>query len=388
MNYIDVYKKRAAFLGRTPQERAFESGKLEFARYLKYRSSSKFGLLCEEKNLAFDGVILSDKEDENRVSQILLTSLEVPLSTGDLITWDENKWLIYRVSISAYQPYQKFYMVKCNYYINWIDKNSGALKGSWVYLLGSKDSKIQDNFRTWNEMITPQPNKHINIIMPHQLMANGTEIIILDEVWYLVDYDQNSVPNIIFLSFTETNVNEQRDDLNAKIANIDKKANWTIEASKSQTVLPGAMIVLDYNIYKNGIKQNIVPNITVSDNLILKEDGTIYAGATGAGVITFSYEDAIFEQEIVVGGTENIKPILSGNNKVRVTQQATYVYENAGETVFTISDESLATITSNGNTCILTANSNNKIGEVELKAVYNKESSSKTIQIVSLWQVI
>ena len=80
-------------------------------------------------------------------------------------------------------------MVKCNYYINCIDKNSGALKGSWVYLLGSKDSKIQDNFRTWNEMITPQPNKHINIIMPHQLMANGTEIIILDEVWYLVDYD-------------------------------------------------------------------------------------------------------------------------------------------------------------------------------------------------------
>lgn len=102
MNYIDVYKKRAAFLGRTPQERAFESGKLEFARYLKYRSSSKFGLLCEEKNLAFDGVILSDKEDENRVSQILLTSLEVPLSTGDLVTWDENKWLIYRVSTSAY----------------------------------------------------------------------------------------------------------------------------------------------------------------------------------------------------------------------------------------------------------------------------------------------
>jgi len=57
-------------------------------------------------------------------------------------------------------------MVRCNHYIKWID-TTGILKESWVYLLGSKDSKIKDNFRTWNDMITPQPNKHIHIIMPH-----------------------------------------------------------------------------------------------------------------------------------------------------------------------------------------------------------------------------
>jgi hypothetical protein len=42
-------------------------------------------------------------------------------------------------------------------------------------------------------------------------MKLGTEIIIIDETWYLVDFDKNSVPGIIFMSFTETNFNEQRD---------------------------------------------------------------------------------------------------------------------------------------------------------------------------------
>ena len=88
-------------------------------------------------------------------------------------------------------------MVKCNYYIGWVNKE-GKIQNSWIYLLGSKDSKIKDNFRTWNNLITPQPNKYINIILPYVHMDLGTEIIIIDETWYLVDFDKNSVPGIIF----------------------------------------------------------------------------------------------------------------------------------------------------------------------------------------------
>lgn len=69
--------------------------------------------------------------------------------------------------------------------------------------------------------------------MPHQLMALGTEIMVLDEVWYLVDYDQNSVPGVIYMSFTETNLNEQRDSLEQKLANADNLATWTIQMLKN-----------------------------------------------------------------------------------------------------------------------------------------------------------
>ena len=227
MSYFDTYKKRASFMGKTPQEQAFNSGILEFRRYLKYNQHTVRELIQEKDNFIFDGVILTDKEDENRVSQILLVELGIPLNKGDLILWNDEHWLIYRSTTSSYQPYQKFYMVRCNHHIKWID--NGKLKESWIYLLGSKDSKIKDNFRTWHNVITPQPNKYIQIILPHVTMPINTEIIVMDEAWYLVDYDQNSVPGVVFMSFTETNINQQRDDVENKIANMDQLVEMSDE---------------------------------------------------------------------------------------------------------------------------------------------------------------
>lgn len=53
----------------------------------------------------FDGVILTDKEDDNRVSQILTVELDVSIKVGDLIMWNDDRWLIYRSTTSSYQPY-------------------------------------------------------------------------------------------------------------------------------------------------------------------------------------------------------------------------------------------------------------------------------------------
>lgn len=156
-SYVDVYKARAGHLGATPQERALTSGILEFRRYLKYSIDTVRGLTTlmndEQKDtiLTFDASVEIDKEDENRVSHILLAKLErdggPALQVGDLVGWGDDVWLIWKGETAAYKPHQKFYMIKCNYFIKWVDKQ-GKLQGSWVYLLGSKDSKIKDNFRT------------------------------------------------------------------------------------------------------------------------------------------------------------------------------------------------------------------------------------------------
>ena len=105
MSYFETYKKRASFMGKTPQEQAFNSGILEFRRYLKYNQHTVRNLIQEKDGLTFDGVILTDKEDENRVSQILLVELGIPLDKGDLILWNNEHWLIYRSTTSSYQPY-------------------------------------------------------------------------------------------------------------------------------------------------------------------------------------------------------------------------------------------------------------------------------------------
>ena len=180
-------------------------------------------------------------------------------------------------------------MVKCNYEIKWVDEE-GAIQKSWIYLLGHKDSKIKDNFRTWNNLITPQPNKYINIILPFRKIKQGTEIMVLDEVWYLVDDDRNSVPGISFMSFTETNLNEQRDDLANSLANADTVAEWRLDLPSHRYVLPFSTFKANYSILKNGIEDtSIVPEMSISGDFVIS-DGLITAGASGTGVLTVSFE--------------------------------------------------------------------------------------------------
>ena len=396
MNYIDVYKSRVGHLGHTPQERAYQSGILEFRRYLKYNQHTEYNLIRDGEMTSFEGVILTDKEDENRVSQILLVKVVEDggpeLKQGDLIWWGEDKqpWLIYCSTTSSYQPHQKFYMVRCNYEVKWLDAD-GMLHGSWIYLLGSKDSKIKDNFRTWHSVITPQPNKYINIMMPHQLMALGTEIIVLDEVWYLVDYDQNSVPGVIFMSFTETNLKEQRDSLEDKLANADKLATWKIDMLDNRIVAANSIFDLNYAVLKDGVAQSVEPEIILSGNLTRLENGQIKVGASGAGYITINYKGVTKTQSVVVGGTPAANLVFIGDDKIRVASTNTYILENAtpDKVQFILDDpKQLVKLTTNGNACTIVANDKNKLGSFTLTVKHEEYELTKTISVVSLWQVI
>ena len=395
MNYIDVYKRRISHLGADYQEHAYKSGILEFRRYLKYNQHTEHNLSIDGSDSCFSGVILTDKEDENRVSQILLTKVVEDggpeLKQGDLIWWGEDKqpWLLYRSTTSSYQPHQKFYMVRCNYKVNWLDEDD-MLRSSWIYLLGSKDSKIKDNFRTWHSVITPQPNKYIDIMMPHQLMALGTEIMVLDEVWYLVDYDQNSVPGVIYMSFTETNLNEQRDSLEQKLANADNLATWTIQMLKNQVVEANSIVDLNYSILKNGVVQDVKPEINVEGNLTLLNDTQVQVGSTGSGTVIINYKGIVQKQAITVGKTPAAKMLFVGDDKIRVASTNTYVLENAkAEVNFIIDDpKSLVKAEIKDNICTIIANEKNKLGTFTITAQSDGKEFSKVIQVVSLWQVI
>lgn len=395
MNYIDVYKRRISHLGKTPQQRAYQSGILEFRRFLKYSQETEHCLKKEGDISYFSGVIQTDKEDENRVSQILLVKVVEDggptLKQGDLIWWGKDKqpWLIYQTTTSSYQPHQKFYMVRCNYEIKWVDGN-GLLKKSWVYLLGTKDSKIQDNFRNWHSVVTPQPNKYIELMMPHQQMALGTEIIVLDEAWSLVDYDQNSVPGIIYLSFTETNLNEQRDDVEDKIANKDQIATWEIDMTASRIVAANSIFELSYAILKNGVAQEVAATVELDGNLTLLENNQIQVGSSGGGTITVSYLGVSKTQAVVVGGTPAVKLNFIGDSKIRVASTNSYILENATSNVeFELDDPNeLVSIKVEGNKCEVIANSKNKLGTFTLAATCEGQQFVKTITVVSLWQVI
>ena len=102
MKYIDVYKKRIEHLGTNPQRRAMESGILEFSRSLRYNEHTQRGLHKDGDSLTFDGIVLTNKEDDNKSTQILLTELNVPLACGDIVIWNEERWLVYQYTTSSY----------------------------------------------------------------------------------------------------------------------------------------------------------------------------------------------------------------------------------------------------------------------------------------------
>lgn len=385
--YFEVYRQRATHLGVTPQERAFKSGQLEFKKNLHYNQSTVRGLRCEDNY--FDGVILTDKQDENRISQILLTELSVELKPGDLVVWEEKPWLIYKKVVSAYQPHNKFYMVQCNYVINWVD-TKGNLHSSAAYIVGTKDSKLKGNYRTWNELITPQPNKFMEVLMPYQPIEKSTEIILYDEAWELIDYDRVSVPGTIYLSFTESKVNELRDSVREQIANIDKLQVWSINAPLQLSVEVGEQINPVYTLLKNGIIQkDVKATLVPSEKMAYDDEGNLVAAEAGETELLLTYENLMLTLKVVIGGGVQMG-YINGDNHIRMGRSASYELimpdNSIAETEFSIDNTVLASVQNQGNKCIVKANDRNKLGTVVLSTEYLGQTYTKSINILALWQ--
>ena len=140
----------------------------------------------------------------------------IPIVVGDIVNWQNDgqleKWIIFKKEKKVNGTYQTFSIVRCNYLMKWIDKN-GHLQSSWSYFVSSMESKIKENFRTWNSLITPQPNKYAEMILPKKEIERGTSFIVEDEAWSMVEYDHTSVPGVMYLSLTEEKVNYVYDDL-------------------------------------------------------------------------------------------------------------------------------------------------------------------------------
>lgn len=395
--YMEAYRRRSSFLGKTPQERAFNSGVLEFRRYLKYNPHTEHFLFKEKEEKCkreFSGVILTNRQDEHEVTLILLVDIEEQLNVGDLIQWKDDYWLVYQETISSYQPHRKFYITKCNYMLKWVD-NEGIQHSSWCRILGSKDSIIKDNFRTWNNLITPQPNKQISVVMPRQEIAKSTEIIVSGEAWYLVDYDQVSIPTIGYYSFNESKINELKDDVENSLANAVSLQEWKIEV-QPQTVKVGDIVYPVYSISKNGIVQTeIKPNLTLQGNLDFNENKEIIATEEGCGRIIVSYTDQYGSMtmetiHVTIGGEITPSFIIEGDETLKVTQTKTYsiVSDSVVDAIFELEETNLAAIVdTTSTTCTIKANERNKVGEIVLIAKIGETVLTKTINIISLWQV-
>ena len=413
MNYLDVYFSRINHLGDTTAERIRNAGIRSFEKWLA-QSPHTVRNLSSERGIYFNGIILTSKDKEYEKIMFLEVSNETDIVIGDILNWKLDngaieKWIVIQEEKKVNGTFRSFWIIRCNYLIKWVDEN-GHVKQSWSYIVSSLDSKIKGNFRTWNNLITPQPNKYTEILMPKVPISRATNFIVEEESWSVIEYDHTSVPGVIYLSLTENKINSIYDDIINNIADTDKIANYTLSMPEETQIFKiNEPIDLKFTLMKNGLLIDepvvfISGNNAIARNItVLKEDPitgerikdtNLIAVGTGATEITVqlkNYPDISIKVPIEVSTEDtNFMGYIEGNTSIRLDRSCEYelkgTTEILGEVNYTLQTTNLAQIIAlNDNKCTIKANNKNLLGTIVLQAEYNNEIYTKDISIIPLW---
>ena len=398
MNYFEVYNSRINHMGESTAERIRNSGIRSFYKWMA-ESPHTVRDLSVERGIHFDSIILTSKDKEYQKIMFLNVSNETPLLVGDIITWPlengtEEKWIIIQEEKKVNGIYRTFWIVRCNYLMKWVDSN-GHVQQSWSYFVSSLDSKIKGNFRTWNSLISPQPNKYAEILMPRYPIDRATNFIVEQESWTVVEYDHTSVPGVIYLSLTEGKINSIYDDVENNIADTDKIANYELSIpEEKQNFAIGDIINPTFTLTKNGIPIDQPVQFSSSDKEVIKlVNGQLTAVGNGTAnvIITLINYPTIHQTlQVTVGAEEIFSAYIEGPASIRLDRDATYkligTEEINQEVNFTINNTKLAMVMSQqSNECKVHANNKNILGDCIITAEYNGISYTKNISIIPLW---
>lgn len=399
MGYLDVYFSRINHLGETTAERIRSGGIRSFEKWMA-ESPHTIRDLSVERGLYFSGIILTNKDKEHEKIMFLNVANNIPLLVGDIMNWtiDDGsieKWILVQEEKKVNGTYRTFWIVRCNYLMKWIDAQ-GHLQQSWSYFVSSLDSKIKGNFRTWNSLITPQPNKYAELLMPRYPIDRATNFIVENESWSVVEYDHTSVPGIIYLSLTEGKINLIYDDTENNIADLDKLAQYQVVLPENEQIFAiGDVIAPTLTIMKNGVPYKAEYNLLSTDKKIAKViDGELKAVGTGTVDIIVQLKEYPNIQKtisITVSATEQeFSAYIEGPDKIRLGRKGTYILVGTeaidGQVIYGISNNSIAKIISvTNNSCEIQANEANILDSVILTATYDGKEYTKNISIIPLW---
>lgn len=402
MNYLDVYFSRINHFGETYAERLKNSGIVAFEKWMA-RSPFTITDLSVERGYYFSGIIETSKDKEEKKIMYLYVALDIPIQVGDILTWRQDngaieKWLLLQKVHKVHDQYQTFQIIKCNYNLRWIDAD-GYLHQSWAYAVSSVDSKIKGNFRMWHSLISPQPNKYAEIIMPRpeltgtdvdQLMR-GINFIIEDEGWQVIECDWTSVEGIVYMSLTETKVNYQYDDRNIDVADTDRYKFPELPSlyQVGQKIEP--------QFESNTLNQWEIELLKPDDCDFINDD--FVAIAPGQCLITMRLKNrpaVTHMTEIIVHAVEEETVVwIEGPDELRLDRQGEYSLKsnvpinepkNVKIVIQSSPSEKDTIRQEEDNKFIVHANAKNKLGQLILVASYNDvECATKTVEIIPLW---
>ena len=412
MPYLDTYFSRINHLGETTAERIRNGGIRSFEKWMA-ESPHTVTNLSVERGIYFKGIILTNKDKEYTKIMFLNVSNNIPLKVGDIMNWpqenkDVEKWILIQEEKKVNGTYRTFWIVRCNYLLKWIDAD-GHLQQSWSYIVSSVDSKIKGNYRTWSHLISPQPNKYAEILMPQYPIERATNFIVEEESWQVIEYDHTSVPGIIYLSLTENKINMVLDDVENGIADTDKRAKYELVLPPTvQRFIVGAEIRPVFTVMKNGIPFAAqVEYLPIDKSVARVLGGVLTAVGTGETDIQIKLIDCTdidpdilsLHIEVTESSTE-FSCYIEGPDTIRLDRIGEYtLVSSTGETIsrvlFEIDNSNLATIqiTDDESKGTIRANNKNILGTFTLKAYIVEDGKTKDqlsyftkeVKVVPLW---
>ena len=402
-DYYLVFQERSGNHGKTFKEVVQKQAQHDFKYFLQSSPNSiQVNINSKDGNSTRVATIVS-KENETLAKRYFLCDKVDQIKVGDFLYWNDSIWLMFKKERDTIEAYDKFEGIECRHHIQWID-SYGILQETPCYLVAQTDEKIKSNFRTWNNMITPQPNKFLEIITSRNNIQLGQKFLIDETAWFVVESDYISIKNIIYLSLTEDKKDLYTDDLENDIANI-------VDLNKFELRIKDSNIDLGINeeykitgeIYLNGNKYSdkiLIEIIEGEDLISIDENFNLTALSEGSVKLRVCMEEnnEIY-QEMIINIKETAPEIVTyqliGDESIKwgrtkVIQSVKNINGVAEPSIanFTVIDnnELLSSYEINNSSVTITANNENKIGKISIVCTFEDNSQvEKIISVTSLW---
>ena len=397
-NYTDVYWYRVTKYGENHKEREYNYSVRNFEKYLNEHPSSVDVIIDSTHTRAS---IISNKQDQYKLTKQILTSINTTINPGSIVEWNDGHWIVYQKEVNPNQAYNSCYMVECNKKLKWIDEY-GVEQEEWAYIFSSKDSIVKQNFRTWNRLITPQPNQWLEMLVPAKKTIKMDQKFIIDgRAWFVDEYDATSSKGVTYYSLTEDKIDRMDDSIENGLANANKLDCYKIAIQDEISCGLTDNYIISPIVYNDGVIDiqplgYIIEDRDIASLMLLNNNATIVPISKGQTTLKIYLinQPKVFKS-IVINITDMTEQsaVLIGDDSIKTTDFAIYsVYRISDSKIidpiisFSISDSNLASgILLDDGTLKIIANEDNKLGVVTVIINTSSNTYTKKITIRSLW---
>lgn len=401
-DYYKVFQERCKNHGKSFKSLVQSQAALDFQRFLVSSPNAIDVTVNDEEEKIRVATILNKEKNDTDVRRFFLANKEDGLKIGDFIYWDDTVWILLKKEKDTIDAYDKFEGLECRHNIKWIDK-FGVLQSTPCYLVAQTDEKVKANFRTWNNMITPQPNKYLEIITSRKNIELSQRFLIDETAWLVVETDYISVKGIIYLSLTEDKKDLYEDDINNDIADIVDLNKFQLKLEETEITLGidetyqlSGKTYLNGNLYSSDI---IVEILEGEENISIDENLKITGIKEGNTKLRISMEENNeISQELNVTIQEsapaNVVYNLKGDASIKWGRTKVYQFVRIVNGIFepvkaefSIEDKDklIKNYEINETSITITANEDNRVGEFYINCTFGEETVRKEIKVTSLW---